>query len=198
MLLTLKELFINEQLLSTFLGERKFKMLNQNISNIPWQQLTTPYGRGTDIPRLIEQKQYQELTELIEHQGTLWQVTPWVVLILLKKLSSKNVEEVSLAEIELYLAVAHAITKDYQDSTHNVSTMQELLDKKYLWVENEEDDELEWEEDTPRGYEPEAFLGYYYFSFLLLQEAIPVFTAIKARTKSTAEEIEELLALLKH
>ncbi|WP_144788220.1 hypothetical protein [Lysinibacillus fusiformis] len=74
-------------------------MLNQNISNIPWQQLTTPYGRGTDIPRLIEQ---------------------------------------------------------------------------------------------------EAFLGYYYFSFLLLQEATPVFTAIKARTKSTTEELAELLALLKH
>ncbi|UZM99755.1 hypothetical protein OL548_06795 [Lysinibacillus sp. MHQ-1] len=69
----------------------------------------------------------------------------------------KNVEEVSLAEIKLYLAVAHAITEDYQDSTHNVSTMQELLDTKYLWIENEDDDELEWEGDPPRGYEPEAF-----------------------------------------
>ncbi len=94
--------------------------------------------------------------------------------------------------------MAHAITEDYQDSTHNVSTMQELLDTKYLWIENEDDDELEWEGDPPRGYEPEAFLGYYYFSFLLLQEAIPVFTTIKAYIKSATEELSELLALLKH
>jgi len=71
-------------------------MLNQRIPNIPWQQLTTPYGRGTAIPQLIEQEQYQKLAELIEHQGTLWQVTPWVLLILLKKLANKNMEDVSL------------------------------------------------------------------------------------------------------
>lgn len=172
-------------------------MLNQHIPSIPWQQLTTPYGRGTAIPHLIEQEQYQQLAELIEHQGTLWQVTPWVLLILLKKLASKNVEDVSFQEIELYLAVAHAITEDYQDSTNSVPTMQVLLDSKYLWAENEEDDELEWEEETPRGYEQQAFLGYYYFSFLLLQEAIPIFTAIMAHTKSTTEDLAELLALLK-
>ena len=172
-------------------------MLNQNTPNIPWQQLTTPYGRGTAIPQLIEQEQYQQLAELIEHQGTLWQVTPWVLLILLKNLASKNTEDISLEEIELYLAVAQVITEDYLDSAHTVQTMQELLDVKYLWAEDEEDDELEWEEETPKGYEQQAFLGYYYFSHLLLQEALPIFTAINARNKEAAEDLDELLTLLK-
>ncbi|AVK82315.1 hypothetical protein C3943_01545 [Lysinibacillus sp. B2A1] len=172
-------------------------MLNQHIPNIPWQQLTTPYGRGTAIPQLIEQEQYQQLAELIEHQGTLWQVTPWVLLILLKKLARKNTEDISLQEIELYLAVAQAITEDYLDSAHTVQTMQELLDVKYLWTEDEEDDELEWEEETPRGYEQQASLGYYYFSHLLLQEALPIFTAINAHNKEAAEDLDELLTLLK-
>lgn len=172
-------------------------MLNQHIPNIPWQQLTTPYGRGTAIPQLIEQEQYQQLAELIEHQGTLWQVTPWVLLILLKKLASKNTEDISLQEIELYLAVAQAITEEYLDSVHTVQTMQELLDVKYLWTADEEDDELEWEEETPRGYEQQAFLGYYYFSHLLLQEALPIFTAINAHNKEAAEDLDELLTLLK-
>lgn len=172
-------------------------MLNQHIPNIPWKQLTTPFGRGAAIPQLIEQEQYQQLAELIEHQGTLWQVTPWVLLILLKKLASKNTEDISLQEIELYLAVAQAITEDYLDSAHTVQTMQELLDVKYLWTEDEEDDELEWEEETPRGYEQQAFLGYYYFSHLLLQEALPIFTAINAHNKEAAEDLDELLTLLK-
>lgn len=172
-------------------------MLNQHIPNIPWQQLTTPYGRGTAIPQLIEQEQYQQLAELIEHQGTLWQVTPWVLLILLKKLASKNTVDISLQEIELYLAVAQAITEEYLDSAHTVQTMQELLDVKYLWTADEEDDELEWEEETPRGYEQQAFLGYYYFSHLLLQEALPIFTAINAHNKEAAEDLDELLTLLK-
>lgn len=111
-------------------------MLNQRIPNIPWQQLTTPYGRGTVIPQLIEQEQYQQLAELIEHQGTLWQVTPWVLLILLKRLASKKMEDVSLQEIELYLAVAQVITEDYLDPAHTVQTMQELLEAKYLWIED--------------------------------------------------------------
>lgn len=172
-------------------------MLNQHIPNIPWQQLTTPYGRGTAIPQLIEQEQYQQLAELIEHQGTLWQVTPWVLLILLKKLASKNTEDISLQEIELYLAVAQAITEEYLDSAHTVQTMQELLDVKYLWTADEEDDELEWEKETPRGYEQQAFLGYYYFSHLLLQEALPIFTVINAHNKEAAEDLDELLTLLK-
>ncbi len=68
-------------------------------------------------------------------------------------------EDVSLQEIELYLAVAQVITEDYLDPAHTVQTMQELLHAKYLWIEDEEDDELEWEEETPKGYEQQAFFG---------------------------------------
>ncbi|WP_155592631.1 hypothetical protein [Lysinibacillus cavernae] len=171
-------------------------MLNEQIPNIPWLQLTTPYGRGTAIPQLIEQEDYTELAELVEHQGTLWQVTPWVLLILLKKLASKNIEDVSVQEVELYLAVAHAISEDYLDPAYSVQTMQELLDVKYLWTDHEDDDELEWEEQTPKGYEQKPFTSYYYFSYLLLQEAVPIFTAVTAHNKETADCLDELLTLL--
>lgn len=171
-------------------------MLDQQIPNIPWHQLTTPYGRGTAIPQLIEQKHYRQLAELIEHQGTLWQVTPWVLLILLKKLGIKDKEDVSLQEIELYLAAAQAITEDYLDPAQSVQTMQKLLDIKYLWTEKEEDDELEWERETPKGYEQPAFLSYYYFSHLLLQEAIPSFKTITVHNKEVVDRLAELLTLL--
>ncbi|MDL1163074.1 hypothetical protein PAEVO_61750 [Paenibacillus sp. GM2FR] len=57
--------------------------LAQTVTSVPWQRLTTAYGRGTDIPRLLETGQYKELANLIEHQGTLWQTTPWALLMLL-------------------------------------------------------------------------------------------------------------------
>ncbi|MEK5230438.1 hypothetical protein MHB42_01560 [Lysinibacillus sp. FSL K6-0232] len=171
-------------------------MLNEHIPNIPWQQLTTAYGRGTTIPQLIEQEQYQQLATLIEHQGTLWQATPWTLLIPLKRLTGKNKEDVTLQEIELYLSVASVITKDSLNPANTVSTMQELLNTQYLW--SEEDDELEWDKDLPKGYEQQAFLGYYYFSYLLLQEATPIFTAIATTdNREVADSLAELLALLK-
>lgn len=60
----------------------------------------------------------------------------------------------------------------------------------------EGEDELEWEEDTPKGYEQQAFLGYYYFSHLLLQEALPIFTAIHAYNKEATKDLDELLTVL--
>ncbi|NRR03902.1 hypothetical protein HP570_16915 [Brevibacillus sp. RS1.1] len=170
--------------------------LTHLTNNIPWQRLTTAYGRGTDIPQLIQTGQYEELANLIEHQSTLWQTTPWVLLILLQKLSKQKPEQVSLQEIQLYMAVASAINVDEMDLQNAVETMNELLDEKYLWPEDEEDDELWWEEEEPRGYEQEAFFSYYSFSYLLLKDAIPVFTAIMEENEKLAPAIQELLLML--
>ncbi|TQR34843.1 hypothetical protein [Brevibacillus brevis] len=170
--------------------------LTHLTNNIPWQRLTTAYGRGTDIPQLIQTGQYEELANLIEHQSTLWQTTPWVLLILLQKLSKQKPEQVSLKEIKLYLAVASAINVDEMDLQNAVETMNELLDEKYLWPQDEEDDELWWEEEEPRGYEQEAFFSYFSYSYLLLREAIPVFTAIMKGNDKLAPAIQELLLML--
>ncbi|UIO42498.1 hypothetical protein LOY85_27545 [Brevibacillus brevis] len=170
--------------------------LTHLTNNIPWQRLTTAYGRGTDIPQLIQTGQYEELANLIEHQSTLWQTTPWVLLILLQKLSKQKPEQVSLQEIQLYLAVASAINVDEMDLQNAVETMNELLNEKYLWPEDEEDDELWWEEEEPRGYEQEAFFSYFSYSYLLLKDAIPVFTAIMEENDKLAPAIQELLLML--
>ncbi|MBE1447411.1 hypothetical protein [Paenibacillus sp. OAS669] len=168
----------------------------QTISSIPWHRLTTAYGRGTDIPQLLETRQYEELANLIEHQSTLWQTTPWVLLMLLQELIKQEPEKVSPNEIELYLAVASAIAVDHMNSQGTVKTMNELLDETYLWPENDEEDELRWEEEEPPGYEKEAFFSYYYFSYMLLKDAFPIFTAIMNSNDQLAPAIRELLRML--
>lgn len=168
----------------------------RTVDSIPWQRLTTAYGRGTDIPGLIETGQYGELANLIEHQSTLWQTTPWVLLILLGQLAEKQPNQVTSEEIDLYLAVASAILVDHMDPENTIATMEELLSEEYLWPEDEEDDEMEWEEEEPPGYEERPFFSYYYFSYLLLRGAIPVFIKIMNDNDQQAAAIRELLSRL--
>lgn len=172
--------------------------MTHTINTIPWQRLTTAYGRGTEIPQLIANQEYHKITDLIEHQGTLWQVTPWVLLILLQELKEKPIEQVTEDEILLYLAVAAVIPITELDASKTVAQLDHLLDDKYLWSVDEEEDEFEWEEEEARGYDSQAFLSYYYFSYKLLQEAIPLFKQIleKHEHYATCKDVERLLALL--
>lgn len=168
------------------------------IPDVPWHRLTTAYGRGTDIPRFIKEKKYASLAGLIEHQGTLWQVTPWTILALMEKLRTEEPLQVSIEEIDLYLAVASALADQDIQEVGSINSMKELLDDKYLWPEQEDGDEEEWEEEEPRGYEPDPFYGYYYFSGLLLKQGVAEFTRIMSVNEDLAPRIRELLALLKH
>lgn len=170
----------------------------QPVTSIPWHRLTTAYGRGTDVPDLIKTKRYNELANLIEHQSTLWQVTPWVLMELLQELTKRQLEpeQVALEEIELYLAVASAFTGHDMESLDPVGAMNELLDEKYLWPEDDQEDEVQWEEEEPPGYDPEAFSSYYYYSYILLKRAAPVLAAIKEKNQILAPAIEELMLLL--
>ncbi|WP_339268965.1 hypothetical protein MKY48_32860 [Paenibacillus sp. FSL W8-0187] len=118
------------------------------------------------------------------------------MLILLRKLAKRTPAQVSSEEVELYLAVASAITVEYMESQHTMETMDKLLDLRYLWPENEEEDESRWEEETPPGYESEVFISYYYFSYVLLREAMPLFTAMMNGNDKLAPAIAELLLLL--
>ncbi|MBP1905812.1 hypothetical protein J2Z32_002460 [Paenibacillus turicensis] len=174
--------------------------MTPTLGSIPWQRLTTAYGRGTEIPQLIADMKYRKISELIEHQGTLWQVTPWVLLVLLQELREKQPEQITADEINLYLVVAEVIPIEELDldSSTAVKTMDMLLDEKYLWPVDEEEDELEWEEEEAIGYDTQAFRSYYYFSYVLLQEALPVFKRILAEhgNDDIRSDIEELIGLL--
>lgn len=168
-----------------------------SLGCIPWQRLTTPYGRGTDIPHLIEAGKYNELANLIEHQGTLWQVTPWVMLALLQELVERARQPGRITENELkpYTAVASALAFQDMEAGQTVDNMEDLLKEKYLWPESEEEDEDLWEEGEPPGYDPLPFFSYYYYSCDLLKQAVPTFIAIKNDNHQLAPTIDELLQL---
>jgi hypothetical protein len=138
----------------------------QEMLTIPWHRLTTAYGRGTKIPELIKMEQYGKLAQLIEHQGTLWQVTPWAMQQLLHTLPNRSVESVKKEEIQLYIAVASAFTWDELTSSP-VQHMDEC-----------------------------AFISYYVYSEYQMRAAIPLFQNIANVRKDLAPSLIELLELL--
>ena len=139
-------------------------------SDIPWKNLTTPYGRGTDIPGLIENRKYKKLNTLLEHQETLWQVTPWGVYFLLEQLENDLTLEKSdfpYEQIEIYeliLTSFEDIILNNFDKTKIFSDPLELISETYLWHTPEDDDELYWEDEFPKGYDDISFFNIYYYS----------------------------------
>lgn len=162
-------------------------------ADIPWHRLTTAYGRGTDLPQLMDAGQYEQIANLIEHQSTLWQVTPWVLLFLLRDLKKKQPQEVASGEIDLFDAVADALFGRDAESLQHVPNMALLLDEQYLWPEDDQEDELLWEEEEPQGYEELPFSSYYYYSYLLLKEAVPYFKKIKQSNQNIFSAISGLI-----
>ena len=183
--------------------------MNLKLHDIPWEKLTTPYGRGDEIPSLIEKKKYKELTELLEHQETLWQITPWSLYFLLEQLENDwktNANEVSHEQLKMYFPVLTAYQNVIQydfDSEEIYSSPEKLLDTEYLWENPEDDDDLYWEDEFPKGYDDISFLNLYYFSWFFINEKKELFTEIAKgsadiQTKAEAGKIySELLKILK-
>ncbi|OWR30429.1 hypothetical protein CDO73_10965 [Saccharibacillus sp. O23] len=143
--------------------------------DIPWSRLTTPYGKGTEIPDLIRERRFGEIGQLVEHQGTLWQVTPWTLLFMLRESAGKRLDELPENERWVYKAVWEAI-RDVEESGQEIPEYPadplELLREELLWAEDsDEEDESEWLAEEMRGYDPASFAAYYVYSRMLLEEA---------------------------
>lgn len=173
------------------------------ITDVPWHRLTTPYGRGTELPQLISNREYAAIADLIEHQGTLWQVTPWALLFLLRNMHARSPEDITLSELDLYHTVVQALDMEnlQADAQESVESLTVLLDEKYLWPADSdpEEDELEWEEEEARGYDPVAFWSYYDYSCRLLKQALPDFESLLQcyADSEIAESLSELVQQLR-
>lgn len=173
-------------------------MIHYQIDEIPWQRLTTAYGRGTQIPQLLEQENYAELLNLIEHQGTLWQVTPWVLYFMTQSLQNKSLNRIKNNELDVYEAVLVAQSADLERATGSMLfDFHTLLTPEYLWPESEERDEEEWEEDIPHSYDQKSFLSYYFYSVKFIREKEYIFEKlIKTQNTEIVNQCQNILNLL--
>lgn len=167
--------------------------LNQNYINhlkiieIPWSRLATPYGSAEKFPTYFEIIEniadetkekidwaIEEIASEIEHQSTLWPVTPFAMVFLMR-IFKEAVSKMQQNKVFCYLAdeLLHifAIVAESWDVAEEfehdqpLSDFSDMLKEEYLWPE--ECDENEMDYDFP----DDLFYSFYYYSYqILLQE----------------------------
>ena len=167
---------------------------NVNVSDIPWNRLTTSYGRGTDFPNQFDvlwnmesiesvDAAGEELALNIEHQSTLWHATPFAMIFLLRIFKKAKEESVHnevaqyLEEqlVELFTVIAECIRDGLMlEHADPLPNFEDMLNEEYLWSEeyDEEEDVLRYEEDDV--FPDDLFFSFYYYSLQVLLLAIPL------------------------
>ena len=155
---------------------------------IPWQRLTTAYGRATGFPQYFDvlskmkdleaiNNAGEEIAINIEHQSTLWHSTPFALIFLgrifkqaLDRRKQDNIADYLANELlELFIEVAEAI-KGAEGLEHadQLPYFSDLLKEEYLWSEkyDEDADELRYESDEV--FPDDLFYSFYYYSYQVL------------------------------
>lgn len=164
------------------------------VSDIPWHQLTTTYGRATDFPTELDvlwsmksidavDAAGEALAMNIEHQSTLWHATPFAMIFLLrifkKALEERTQNEVAhyLAEqlVDLFTVIAECIRDGLVlEHADPLPHFVDMLNEEYLWSEeyDEDEDVLRYEEEDV--FPDDLFFSFYYYSLQVLLLAIPL------------------------
>lgn len=155
---------------------------------IPWQRLTTAYGRASGFPKYFDvlskmkdleaiNNAGEEIAINIEHQSTLWHSTPFALIFLgrifkqaLDIRKQDNIADYLANELlELFIEVAEAI-KGAEGLEHadQLPYFSDLLKEEYLWSEeyDEDADELRYESDEV--FPDDLFYSFYYYSYQVL------------------------------
>ena len=197
------------------MNQNDIYMDSLKMEDIPWIRLATPYGRAEKFPEYF-QKLYSKDKEIldnnlknikwnIEHQDTLWPVTPIALVFLVRIFEEKfteadeNIISVYLCEklLELFILVAKAYHyANEMEHEQPVSTFADMLSSDSLWPDVPEDyDEeadLELYEESP--FSDELFYSFYYYSYVVLQRMKPLLYKVQDESmKEKAGKLKELL-----
>lgn len=161
-----------------------------SMDDVPWNRLSTPYTRSTNLPgylATLEQMGSSEAIERslrgiipnIEHQGTLWSCTPFGMVflsrILGKALAQSHENEVAkfLAEqllffFECMIQICNGMKT--MDHSNPLPRFSDMLEERYLLPADVEEDEDDVD-DVPGA----LFYSFYYYTVQTIKFYRPVF-----------------------
>ena len=181
------------------------------LEGVPWHRLTTPYGRGDELPKLLKdlsslknresvESSVRKISHLIEHQGTLWHVTPFATVFLarifrsaLADASTNPVAHQVVDHIGELFAVLLESVRDAQKLEHAdpLPIFVDLLTEDSLWPDDEEDDELRWEEEEV--FSDSMFYSFWFYTKEILTNAL---NGLEEVPQEFTESISSLKGLL--
>ena len=181
------------------------------LEGVPWHRLTTPYGRGDELPKLLKdlsslknresvESSVRKISHLIEHQGTLWHVTPFATVFLarifrsaLADASTNPVAHQAVDHIGELFAVLLKSVRDAQKLEHAdpLPKFVDLLTEDSLWPDDEEDDELRWEDEEV--FSDSMFYSFWFYTKEILTNAL---NGLEEVPQEFTESISSLKGLL--
>ena len=181
------------------------------LEGVPWHRLTTPYGRGDELPKLLKdlsslknresvESSVRKISHLIEHQGTLWHVTPFATVFLarifrsaLADASTNPVAHQVVDHIGELFAVLLESVRDAQKLEHAdpLPKFVDLLTEDSLWPDDEEDDELRWEDEEV--FSDSMFYSFWFYTKEVLTNAL---NGLEEVPQEFTESISSLKGLL--
>ena len=181
------------------------------LEGVPWHRLTTPYGRGDELPKLLKdlsslknresvESSVRKISHLIEHQGTLWHVTPFATVFLarifrsaLADVSTNPVAHQAVDHIGELFAVLLKSVRDAQKLEHAdpLPKFVDLLTEDSLWPDDEEDDELRWKEEEV--FSDSMFYSFWFYTKEVLTNAL---NGLEEVPQEFTESISSLKGLL--
>lgn len=190
----------------------------RTIDEIPWHRLGTAYGLATDFPSYFHtlfemenvpsvQEALESLESEIEHQSSLWHVTPFAMIflgrILQESLAKQEKTECTDYLVREILSFFCTVAECYHDAEEHgeilhLPKFSDLLDETYLVPENEEDEDFY---DNVYDYfyfekefSEEFWYSFWYYSYQVILAYRPLLE--KLSTSSYHEEADQLLKLL--
>ncbi|SPT70497.1 hypothetical protein [Anaerobiospirillum thomasii] len=183
------------------------------VTDIPWHRITTTYGRGSDFPehlRVLDQmsdlpsvkESFYKITANMEHQSTLWHVTPFGTVFLcriLKKAFANSYKSSAanfLCEVILYFfeTILNCVNDvDEMEYANSLPLFSDLLKEEYLWSEgyDEEDDEMRYEDDEV--FPDYLFLSFYHYSWLSVKAYESIFDNVPSEFADSAAKVLSLV-----
>lgn len=183
------------------------------IEDIPWIRLTTSYGRADEFEKYLTDIQKKNLGVIkeamrqiecnIEHQSTLWAVSPIATVFLVRDFKRIIFEEEPdacsryLAEklLSIFIVIAEACKMpEGMEHEEPLPSFQDMLKEEYLWPEEytEEEDEIRYGEGP---FQDDLFYSFYYYSFEELKKLKPLLDKIK--NQKLKEKLSDGIAELK-
>ena len=181
---------------------------NVKVEEIDWSKLFGSYSCGIKIGEdiknnnLLDLKVLKNIENEIEHQSTLWTITPFAMIFLIRQLEKdyENKKEEYCYILEIYKLIAETLkfTKDEaleENSFDKLEVYEEMKDifKINLNLEDFEDEEEYIEVFFEEEMTDIRYNSVYYYTDLILKDVKKILEEISSKKNNYADKQIEVL-----
>ena len=181
---------------------------NVKVEEIDWSKLFGSYSCGIKIGEdiknnnLLDLKVLKNIENEIEHQSTLWTITPFAMIFLIRQLEKdygdKKEEYCYILEIYKLIAETLKFTKDEaleENSFDKLETYEEMKDifKTNLNLEDFEDEEEYIEVFFEEEMTDIRYNSVYYYTDLIVKDGKEILEKISSKKNNYADKQIEVL-----